>query len=227
MINKLKNLCALQIARQLSAAVMLCMLCVFWGCKENKESTKMNEETFLKNLESAPVDLVPVETLPEWLQERIIHFEKLSSFTAYIYKGEWENQTIYLDKNNFQSFLGGVPYYENGEPIFSYDEDGEKLFSESLVESFRSSSKNWVLIWKKEGLLPNSELSYSRAKDKYEFPDISGMNDWMRPNIIQERLAALQIPDAVLASISTAGLLETCLEFPYLINIFHADNFQL
>jgi len=51
------------------------------------------------------------------------------------------------------------------------------------------------------------------------------MNDWMRPNIIKERLDALQIPDAVLSRISTEGLLETCLEFPYLIDIFHSNGY--
>ena len=155
--------------------VLIFLVFLLLGCKadEASKTKKIDEETFLKNLDSAPVALIPVENLPEWLQERIIRFERLSSFTAYIYKGEWENQTIYLDKNNFQSFVGGVPYYENGETIFSYDEDGKKLFSESLVTSFQSSSKNWVLIWKKEGNLSKSAFSNSRTKDKYKFPDIS------------------------------------------------------
>ena len=52
------------------------------------------------------------------------------------------------------------------------------------------------------------------------------MNDWERPNIIQERLAALQIPDDILAKISTEGLLETCLAFPYLIDILHSNDYQ-
>jgi hypothetical protein len=45
-------------------------------------------------------------------------------------------------------------------------------------------------------------------------------------DIIKNRLDALQIPDAVLASISTAGLLETCLEFPYLIDIHFGNHYQ-
>jgi len=123
--NKLKIPSALQWAWQRCATVMLCMVLVFFGCKEDKEAQKMDEESFAKSLESAPVALVNLEQLPEWLQEKINEFEK--------------------------------------------------LFSESLVESFRSSSKNWVLIWKKEGLLPKSALSYGSDKDKYEFPDISNL----------------------------------------------------
>lgn len=82
---------------------------------------------------------------------------------------------------------------------------------------------------------PNKELpewikeKYADSKpseDKYEFPDIYAMNDWENPGVIQRRKAALQIPEGVLASISTAGLLETCLEYPYNIDIFHHDNFQ-
>jgi len=34
------------------------------------------------------------------------------------------------------------------------------------------------------------------------------------------------MPDAILATISTAGLLETCLEFPYLIDIHFGKNYQ-
>ena len=63
-------------------------------------------------------------------------------------------------------------------------------------------------------------------EDKYEFPDISEMNDWERPNIIQERINCLQIPDACLKILSTKGLLETCLEFPYLSDIFFYNDYQ-
>ena len=66
----------------------------------------------------------------------------------------------------------------------------------------------------------------SEVTDKYEFPDISGMNEWTRPGIIKDRIDALQIPENVLASISTEGLLETCLEFPYLVDILHFSDFQ-
>ena len=68
---------------------------------------------------------------------------------------------------------------------------------------------------------------YSKAQDKYEFPDISWMTDWEQyPNLIQERLKALQVHENVLETISTKGLLETCLEYPYLLNIFVLNDYQ-
>ena len=64
------------------------------------------------------------------------------------------------------------------------------------------------------------------AEDGYKFPDIPEMNDWQRPGIIKERIAALQIPDACLEILYTKGLLETCLEFPYNIDMLLSDNYQ-
>ena len=52
------------------------------------------------------------------------------------------------------------------------------------------------------------------------------MNDWNRPNIIQERKAALQIPDACLENLSTKGLLETCLKYPYLFEMWLFNDYQ-
>ena len=48
----------------------------------------------------------------------------------------------------------------------------------------------------------------AEIKDKYEFPDISGMNDWNRPSIIQERIAALQMPDRVYNAENTEKTIE-------------------
>ena len=62
--------------------------------------------------------------------------------------------------------------------------------------------------------------------DKYDFPDISHLNDWNSKDIIPRRFKALQIPDNILANISTAGLLETCLDFPYLLNLFYFNDYQ-
>ena len=40
------------------------------------------------------------------------------------------------------------------------------------------------------------------------------------------RIDALQIPEAILLTISTEGLLETCLSFPYLLDILYFNNYQ-
>jgi len=64
------------------------------------------------------------------------------------------------------------------------------------------------------------------TEEKYEFPDISGMTDWERPNIIEERKACLQIPDACLKILYTKGLLEICLKYPYLLDIIASNDYQ-
>jgi hypothetical protein len=63
-------------------------------------------------------------------------------------------------------------------------------------------------------------------KDVYDFPIKSGSVEWKQFESIQKRIDALQIPDVVLVKISTEGLLETCLNFPYLNDIFYFDNYQ-
>ena len=222
MNNKLKIPSVLQWAWQRCAAVMLCVVLVFLGCKEDKNEQKTDEESFVKNFESAPAALVNLEQLPEWLQGEIkTHIDEASSSAHFVaYKGEWDQQTIYNVNNVFQSCKVDLRY-DNGQGI-----------DPNLLESVFAKSKNWSLIYEYSGesyLVLMKSLNFSdrrEIKDKYKFPDISGMNDWTRPNIIQERLQALQVPDAVLAEISTEGLLETCIEFPYLIDIFHYDNFQ-
>ena len=68
--------------------------------------------------------------------------------------------------------------------------------------------------------------SYSQtdSKDVYEFP-VRGVEEWWQLTV-EQRIATLQIPDVVLEKISTEGLLETCLSYPYLINVFFHDNYQ-
>jgi hypothetical protein len=74
----------------------------------------------------------------------------------------------------------------------------------------------------------NSIYAYSQHKinDEYNFPVKQGSKEWEQFESVEKRLAALQIPDLVLAKISTEGLLETCLAFPYLTDILFCDNYQ-
>lgn len=61
--------------------------------------------------------------------------------------------------------------------------------------------------------------------DSWEFPIGPESPEWERLTI-RERLDALQMPDDVLNAITTRGLLETCLRFPYLGDIFFRDDYQ-
>lgn len=69
--------------------------------------------------------------------------------------------------------------------------------------------------------------TYSESiKDKYVYPIRPGTPEWDHIETVKQRIDILQIPESVLATISTAGLLETCLEFPYLIEIFFGNHYQ-
>ena len=77
-------------------------------------------------------------------------------------------------------------------------------------------------------LLIYSPLVYSQVmiNDVYEFPIKQGSKEWKKFESVKERVTALQIPDNILSNISTEGLLETCLNFPYLIDILFYDSYQ-
>ena len=69
-----------------------------------------------------------------------------------------------------------------------------------------------------------NSYSQTNSKDMYEFP-VRGHEEWWQLTV-EQRIAALQIPDVVLETISTEGLLETCLAYPYLINVIFCDDYQ-
>jgi hypothetical protein len=77
-------------------------------------------------------------------------------------------------------------------------------------------------------LLMTGLCSYGQTvvKDVYVFPVKPGSKEWKQIESIKERVAALQIPKTVLREISTEGLLETCLEFPYLTDFMFFDDYQ-
>ncbi|MGV8139196.1 MAG: hypothetical protein AB2L20_28715 [Mangrovibacterium sp.] len=64
------------------------------------------------------------------------------------------------------------------------------------------------------------------VRDVYKFPFKQGSKEWTQLESVEKRIAALQIPDSIVTEISTEGLLETCLEFPYLTDIFFCENYQ-
>ncbi|MDR3286841.1 MAG: hypothetical protein LBT27_05310 [Prevotellaceae bacterium] len=78
-------------------------------------------------------------------------------------------------------------------------------------------------------LLLNGLYAHSQfivKDDVYDFPIKQGSKEWAEIESVEKRITALQIPDNVLLDISTEGLLETCLAFPYLIDILFCDNYQ-
>jgi hypothetical protein len=75
-------------------------------------------------------------------------------------------------------------------------------------------------------LLINGLFVYSQTVDVYRFPIKQGSQEWKQIESVEKRIATLQIPDTVLIKISTEGLLETSLAFPYLTDVLYADNYQ-
>lgn len=66
----------------------------------------------------------------------------------------------------------------------------------------------------------------SEGIDSYEFPIRPGMPEWKTLKTHKEKLEALQIPDKMLADMSTEGLVHTCLNYPLWLDMMAFRNFQ-
>jgi len=64
-----------------------------------------------------------------------------------------------------------------------------------------------------------------KAADAYVFPIRPGMPEWASLTI-SARLEACQIPQEILKTISTTGLVETCLNYPFLPDMMFSDTPQ-
>ena len=198
---------------------MLCITLIILGCsKDDKEEfepepmVQADYNALYKQLYSTPFAGVSKESLPKWLIDKLNELEnehgsQLANIKVRIFKGEWKNNTVFL--------LNCKPFYACLLCNIFYNDGKQIVLDHNEPANFCTTSKNWTFIYE-----------FGEALDVYEFPDISEMNDWESPDIIPRRLAALQMSDAVLANISTKGLLETCLTFPYLIDIHFLNDYQ-
>lgn len=234
--------------KRLSLLLVLFLFAIY-GCSSNKDETQINEEEALEDeftevsdeaevFDEASVLFVPREELPEWLNEKVgFYIEDYAKRHApgnfvQIKKGEWKERIVYTIEIGFgysfeeASYRNVIAiYYENGERPPCNDETCMMTQSESI--DFREKYQEWEVIFLYYGdYWSKSFVSKGNSTDKYIFPDISGMNNWDSPTIVKDRLAALQIPDAVLVSMTTEGLVETCLEFPYMLDILFYGNYQ-
>lgn len=77
-------------------------------------------------------------------------------------------------------------------------------------------------------LLMTGLFAYSQTTipDQYDFPIKQGSIEWELIGSVEKRIVALQIPEDILSQISTEGLLETCLAFPYLTDILFYNDYQ-
>gem|GEM_PF-2051680 len=207
---------------EIEFGVVILFVAIFIAFKSCNKSTIQQEElqteTIFSNFNDVPTSIVSKEELPEWLTDKIdiMSNPQPSPFsTIQIFKGEWEMQTVYFIINPHHSCLLCEVYYEDGEKL---------VWSNSHAADDFLKSKKFVLIYKIEEIQTRSELAV--IKDKYDFPIKPETVEWSRYETIEKRINALQIPSRTLVNISTEGLLETCLEFPYLLDILHGNNAQ-
>ena len=69
-------------------------------------------------------------------------------------------------------------------------------------------------------------FSQKLSTDAFEFPVKPGTPEWKELKTSAEIRADLQIPDNILSNISTAGLVETCLNYPLIGDIICYNSYQ-
>jgi hypothetical protein len=87
------------------------------------------------------------------------------------------------------------------------------------MKKYYSISTLFVLIY--------VNVSFAQQKnDAYKFPIRPGMETWKEFKSGQKMIDACQIPAITLQSMSTAGLVRTCLDYPLLSTIFAYNDLQ-
>jgi hypothetical protein len=127
----------MNIKHKLIVLILLFAIIGMGGCRENEEA-QSNEDVLITE-----ASVLEQENLPEWLLIKINEIESLNSKDSSIVRvnicqGEWNEQIVYLIKNNLSSCMFCEVYYGNGEKI---------VFKDNLFEDFSSDSKNWKIIY--------------------------------------------------------------------------------
>ncbi len=136
------------LVRQGGTAAILCIVCTVFmamllagGCNEKEELSKNDqEETILKNPESAPNGNMSKEALPEWFIPKIESLEtggELGIPTPFkLFRGIWNGQICYYLQIYVDNCGTCATWYENGEKIV-WKEDGD----------FVSLTKGWEIVY--------------------------------------------------------------------------------
>jgi len=135
------------------AVAVLWIVSVLIGCSKNNEikpideGTVLEEGAFLEKLNSAPYVEVSKEDLPEWLVVRINDSEQWEPlhFIISIYKGEWENQTVFFIVDTRSACICDI-----------FTEDGKKVVDN--LSDCHAKSRNWVCIYGDSDFLNLSEI---------------------------------------------------------------------
>ena len=124
---------------------LLLFVIVIIGCNNSKELKNENvSDTFLTKLQSAPSDIHIKGAFSGWLLTKISEIETENSkdiaiVKVEIFQGEWNERIVYFIWHSLSSCLFCEVYYENGEKIIWTTGD--------TSDNFRTTSKNWKLIY--------------------------------------------------------------------------------
>ena len=129
--------------------ILVCFIAGTFGCSNSSNNLeKFDVNMFLETLSSSPKEIIPKESLPIWLIEKVNEMEKeplLKFFKIKIFTGEWNKRKYYLIIHPLSSCMFCDIYSEKGEKkIFSADNNTEK-------NSFFQTCKNWTLIYEYGG----------------------------------------------------------------------------
>ena len=112
---------------------------------QNDDKLQEPEGVSFSEIDSAPEKLVPKETLPQWLIDRIDGLDD-GFIGIKIWKGEWKERDVYIIGCSICSSY--FIHFENGENIWNIYEYVD------YADDFHSQSKNWVLIYHVKGRFP-------------------------------------------------------------------------
>ena len=121
------------------------IILVLSGCGNEKEPPPEKTMTLKEQFEKAVSEGVVEDTVfPYWLFTMTSRYEFLEKYffpkwKIFVFKGEWNNQTVYFIYHNMSSRYSCRTYYENREIISWPDSDSTR--------DFQDTSKNWQLIY--------------------------------------------------------------------------------
>ncbi len=155
-------------------AALLLLSGGFVGCDSGKEKEEpVDERSFQEKLDSAPVEIAPRETLPDWLNDEIDEIEQWPymgpTAKSLVFKGEYNRQVVYYIYNWYDSNQFSRLFYENGEDVRRTVVD----WNGAGRDDFYATSKNWTVIYDR-ALIDTRSRSVDKLTDRYDFPIKAG-----------------------------------------------------
>jgi hypothetical protein len=141
---------------------------------------------------------------PEWLSATIkeietLHAGDVSLIKIQIFECEWQGRTVYYISNNLSSCQFCEVYYDNGEKV---EWSGQDL----SADNFRSTSKNWKLIYEFGSDLYGDCLQQLDTAGLGLYPFVPFTDEEMKTVAYRTKLERRQIPEAWLQKMQTKAV---------------------